>query len=54
MNTKIRQRVEANSPAERKEFAGKAQMPEVLRSVIDNAITDRFFILSSDCQDIMI
>ena len=31
MKTNIKKWVSANFPEERKEFAGKAQMPEVLR-----------------------
>jgi epoxyqueuosine reductase QueG len=34
ISSKIEQRVEANIPAEKKEFAGKAQMTEVLHSVL--------------------
>ena len=34
MYSKIKQRVEANIPAARKDFAGKAQMPKVLRRVL--------------------
>jgi hypothetical protein len=34
MYKKVTTQVFANCPAERKEFAGKAQMPEVLRGIL--------------------
>jgi hypothetical protein len=34
MKKEIKHRVQTNRPVESKEFAGKAQMPKVLRSIL--------------------